>query len=308
MAFRGIIAMAPAELQGTIFIPENGGRSNYGIELNGSAGEAGNEIIIANNSVEANNQNSLCYGLAQSNNCSYIHIFHNLLFISGGSSSGSTAYQTFVFDGTTDFYNNILVSNSEGSTNRCIYIANQSGMAFIDYNCYFTLNAGSNFTGYFGGVENDFASYISSTGELYSLNLDPQIEFIEGKGWRATSENLLSTALFVENFGEDIDGNLRPDPPCIGANEVDQLTTEITHSGDFKWYAFTEGKNVIIGGELKGINQLFIVDLNGRLIKQTSVFYSEGTVSIPLSDCASGIYLLGLPVEGRMEYRKIVIP
>lgn len=297
----------PGRITGNDIFTVTGGRANYGIELNGSAGEAGNEIIIANNSIEVNNQNSLCYGLAQSNNCNYYRIFHNLIFISGGNSSGSSAYQTFVFDGSTDFYNNILVSNADGSTNRCVYIANQSGMAFIDYNCYWTMNAGSNFIGYFGGAQNDFSSYIATTGEDYSLNLDPQIEFIEEKGWRATSENLLSTALYVEEFQTDIDENQRPDPPCIGANEVDQLTTGLSAASFQDWYVYSYNNTLMIGGELNDINEVLLIDLSGRLVLSSKVKYSAGLISIPVYSISAGFYLAGVSAKGQMEFKKVLV-
>lgn len=286
----------------------NGGRANYGIELNGSAGLAGNEIIIANNSVEVQNLNSLCYGLAQSNNCTNYRIFHNLFFVSGGNSSGSTAYQTFVFDGSTRFFNNILVSNATSSTNRCVYIANQSGMEFIDYNCYWTLNAGSNFTGYFGGAESDFQSFTSETGELYSLNLDPQLEFIDGRGWRASSESLMNTALLVEDFQTDIDNQLRPDPPCIGANEVNQLSTNLANSILDTWFVYSDGNILRIGGEIQKPEAVYLFDLQGRFVLHSEFNLSSETLVIPVSTLVPGIYLVGISAVGRMSFKKVYIP
>jgi hypothetical protein len=298
----------PGRILGNDIFTIGNGRANYGIELNSSAGEVGQEIIIANNSVQVQNENSLCYALAQSNNCNHYKIFHNTFYISSGSSSGSSAYQTFVFDGSTQFFNNILVNNSSASDNRCVYIANQSGMNFIDYNVYWTQNAASNFSGYFGGSENDFASYIAETGELYSIHVNPELLFTEGIGWRASSDSLLSTALFMSDFPEDIDGNLRPDPPCIGANEIDQLSTAL--NPDFKDNIKIQLANHQIRvSASEEINPEFILsNMQGGIIKQIKPDLKANTFELSTSDLKSGLYIFSVVTDNSMVYYKFLVP
>lgn len=286
------------------------GRLNYGIQLNSSPGNPGDEFYIVNNSIQVQNENSLCYALAQSNNCNNYKIFHNTLFVSGGSSSGSTPYQTFTFNADTDFFNNILISSSDGSTNRCVYIGNESGIGLIEYNAYWTTNAGSNFTGYFGGVFNDFLAFSGETGELFSLNIDPLMTFIEGGGWRANNELLLTTGLFVSDFNSDIDGNTRPDPPSIGAHEVNQMTTSIKPHQSGYGFHYTQNEVLVFNSsEYNKSNAYRLFDLTGRLILSGKAENSNPVIRINRNEILSGLYYLELiNSSNRVEVIKLINP
>ncbi|MEX1188015.1 MAG: hypothetical protein WED33_02080 [Bacteroidia bacterium] len=294
-----------------IFSTESG-RLNYGIQLNSTAGSAGNEFVLANNSIQVQNENSLCYALAQSNNCNHFKIFQNTLFISGGSSSGSSPYQTFTFNDDTDFYNNILVSASNGSSNRCVYIANQSGIGFIDYNVYWTVNVLSNFTGYFGSSINDFSSFSQETGEAYSLNIDPMMTFIEGGGWRATNELLLTTGLFDAEFNYDIDGNTRPDPPSIGAHEVDQINTFINNNEIQNSFRYSISDDLIIiplNFEINSNLSYSIYDSSGRLIVKSMNQLASDQLILPVNSFPKGLSIIQIVSNNRISIAgKIILP
>jgi hypothetical protein len=300
----------PGKIIGNYVFATDNGRLNYGIELNSSAGETGNPITIANNSIQVQNENSICYGLAQSNNCNNYRIFQNTLFISGGSSNGNAAYQTFTFEPDTDFFNNILITSSEGGTNRCVYIANSSGINFIDYNVYWTSNAGSNFTGYFGGsAYNDLNSFVAETGETYSLSMDPMMEFVIGVGWKASNELLMNTGLFINDYSSDIDGNIRTDPPSIGAHEIGQISTSLIqkNTSEIKSYVSENELIVFLSNEISHIKSLRLYDMSGKLIDVTVNGSNHNSISISVSNIARGCYVLIINDEDDMVYAGKVV-
>lgn len=300
----------PGRIINNYIYSTNQGRLNYGIQLNSSPGNPGDEFYLVNNSIQVQNENSLCYALAQSNNCNNYKIFHNTLFVSSGNSSGSTPYQTFTFNADTDFYNNILISSSDASTNRCVYIGNESGIGLIEYNVYWTANAGSNFTGYYGGVFNDFPAFSGETGEMFSLNIDPIMTFIEEGGWRANNELLLTTGLFVSNYNSDIDGNTRPDPPSIGAHEVNQMTTSLKSSQTGFGYHYTQNEVLVFNSsKISKTNSYRLFDLTGRLILSGKAENSNPVIRINRNEILSGLYYLELSdSSNRVKGVKLINP
>jgi hypothetical protein len=287
------------------------GRINYGVELNSSAGSLGAEVIVANNSIQVQNENSLCFGLAQSNNCNFYRIFQNTIYVSGGSGSSSSPYQTFTYNADTDFFNNILVSESNGSTNRCVYIANQSGINFIDYNVYWTSNAGSNFTGYFGSAENSFDTFLAETNEQYSLLLDPMMVFVDGIGWRASNELLMNTGLFEDEYSMDIDGNTRPDPPCIGAHEINQISTSVKpNSTQIIGYHLTSTQVLFYLSNANGhIVNASVYGLSGKIVNTESLEVVNHNYTLERSSLSSGIYFIEMKLDDGNTYAsKFIIP
>lgn len=288
------------------------GRLNYGVELNSSAGSPGSEIIVANNSIQVQNGNSICYALAQSNNCNFYKIFHNTLYVSGGSSSSSSPYQTFTFNADTDFFNNILVSESEGTSNRCVYIANQSGMNFIDYNVYWTENATGNFTGYFGSAMNNFDAYLAATNEQFSRLLNPVMVYTEGFGWRATNELLMNGGLFVPDFDEDIDGFSRPDPPSIGAHEMNQLSTSIVSKQPI-WVGFHLTEREVVfpmnASTMVGVADVRIYGISGIVHRVEKSTISQTYYALDRSKLEPGLYFIEWYMNDGFSYlARFIIP
>lgn len=203
------------------------GRIAYGIHLNDASGLTNNYARLENNSIQVQNENSICYALFQSNNSNKYRITSNTLYISAGTGSGSATFNTFVAASDLILLNNIFINNSSNSgvnSNRCVYIANVSGLQQADYNCYYTTNAGNPFAGYLGSSYSDFGTYVANTNETNSINIDPFMSFIEGIGWKASAQALTGIGINFLEIPEDIDGFTRFEPTSIGAHELAIIT------------------------------------------------------------------------------------
>lgn len=197
------------------------GEIAYGVYLNGSSSSSGSNSTLANNSIQIDNGSSSAYGVDQSSSSKYWNIYSNTLYVSGGSSSSSYCYRSFTSSDDTKIKNNVLVhagTSTSSSANRAIYIGNSSGVGEIDYNCYYTVNSNGPFNGYYSGSQTSFSSWTSSTGESNSVNIDPEMSFTAGVGWKATANALTGDGT---NLGltQDVDGSSRQTPTTIGAHE-----------------------------------------------------------------------------------------
>ncbi|MEX0635838.1 MAG: hypothetical protein WD135_03650, partial [Ferruginibacter sp.] len=119
--------------------------------------------------------------------------------------------------------NNIFINASlnTGSTgNQTVQINNANSFAALDYNCYWTVNIGSPFRGDYVNSYTTFATYIAATGETNSINIDPEMAFTPGIGWKAEAAGIVGVGLVQASVTTDIDGNIRSNPPSLGAHEV----------------------------------------------------------------------------------------
>lgn len=199
------------------------GEIAYGISLNGSSSSSGNNATCANNSIQLENGGSSAYGIDQNSASEYWNIYSNTIYITGGSSSSSSyCYRSFTSTDDTKIQNNVFChagTSTGSSANQTIYIGNSSGVGSIDYNCYYTENTGNPFRGRWPSTNyTDFSSWTSATGESNSVNIDPEMLFVAGVGWKATANALTGDGT---NLGltQDVDGNNRQSPTTIGAHE-----------------------------------------------------------------------------------------
>ena len=214
----------PHTVVGNYIFTTGSGRLGYGIYL-GSPSTAGNNSLCANNSIQITNTTSVAYGIDQpSTTGAFWDIIHNTVYVSGGTSSGTYAFRTFGL--STDqsrLLNNIFInqaSNTASTSNQTVQINNANSFSELDYNCYWTVNQGTPFRGDYVNFYSTFASYIAATGETNSINIDPEMTFVAGVGWKAGAAGIVGVGQSQASVTTDIDGNVRPNPPSMGAHEI----------------------------------------------------------------------------------------
>ena len=287
---------------------EGSGRIAYGIDFNGCSSTSGNESLIANNSIQVTNTNSLAYGLYQSNNSNYWKIYNNTIYISGGTSSGNNAYNTFTASNDTKIKNNIFVnaSTATGSNqNRTVYLANTSGINEIEYNCYWTANTGNPFTGFYGNSFSNFSSYTTATDENYSLNIDPQMIFVTGIGWKATNTALIGTGINLTESITDIDGNSRVTPTSIGAHELD-ISISVVENNEQFITVYEWQRTLFVSSKIKCDAQISVFDISGREVLKYNLEQLQ-TEQLNLSALETGIYVVIVSIAGKVFTAKLLI-
>lgn len=211
-----------SSILGNYIYTTGSGTMAYGISLNSASSTSGNNANLANNSIQIENGSSSADGIYQNSSSEYWNIYSNTIYISGGTSTSSYCYRSFTSTDDTKIQNNVFChagTSTGSSANQTIYIGNTSGVGSIDYNCYYTENTGNPFRGRWPSTNyTAFSSWTSATGESNSVNIDPEMLFVAGVGWKATANDLTGDGT---NLGltQDIDGNNRQSPTTIGAHE-----------------------------------------------------------------------------------------
>ncbi len=211
-----------SEFIGNYIYTTGQGTLGYGFNIGLSSSTAGNNALIINNSVQVINGSNPARGLYQTNGVNYFDIYNNIFYVSGGTGSGSKTFESFTSSSGSNLKNNIFVNAFNGANaaaNNSISIANAGSIASMSNNCYFTVNTGTPFSGQYASNYTSFAAYINATGETNSVNINPQLQFIPGRGWKATNPDLTGAALFIETTNPDIDYNTRQNPSTIGPHE-----------------------------------------------------------------------------------------
>lgn len=179
-----------------------------GLIINGIRPLSSTQITIANNFIEAGT-----YGFLAANSDGY-DFLHNSILISG-TNTGSRG---------------ILLNNSVSDVRILNNVTNNQagGLAMysntrpnfypleMDYNSYFT--TGTQF-GYWSGAIADFTTWKNTTGEdQHAIYYDPA--FVNNDlHVPATSIGLNAAGIYLPEVPEDIDGEMRLNPPDIGADE-----------------------------------------------------------------------------------------
>jgi hypothetical protein len=197
---------------GNIEVAKNeisGGR-NYGVYLNNSNATSGNPGLIANNMIQVGG-NSVGYGI-YSNVSNFQRFYHNSVLVSSTDTDDGRAFYTNG-GGNLSAFNNIF-SNIGGGYS--IYINTTSAIDSSNYNDLFT--TGCNL-GFWDSVATDLTEWqTNSGGDANSISIEPNF---------FTSDDLHSGATDLNGQGfdlsatitEDIDGDVRPATPFIGADE-----------------------------------------------------------------------------------------
>lgn len=191
--------------------------NNYSIVfyLRPCVGTEENHIIVRNNIVNLNSNassSSYCFSISN-NNSAYIDVSHNTFKCSGTGENGNIYLQN---NGQhLSFYNNLLVNESQGYVFR--YVTASLTERYSDYNR--VSYTGNNFA---RRSTTDYATlqdWTDSIGfDANSALCTPQ--FVGAQDLHLTDAEGLAVANPLAYVTTDIDGELRSETPCAGADEL----------------------------------------------------------------------------------------
>ncbi|MFO7790558.1 MAG: right-handed parallel beta-helix repeat-containing protein [Bacteroidales bacterium] len=209
------------QITGNYIYTTGSGEIAYGIQISSSSsGTNGSPAKLYNNSIQIVNGSSTAYAIDHGSGCDYWDVFNNTIYVSGGTASSTYGYRSFASGANTRFKNNVIANFASGSSPYTIYVPNTAAISEMDNNCYY-INSGTSFYGTYDNYDgDDFSLFTDDTGETNALNIDPEMQFITGVGWKATATGLSGAGAYLSDVTSDIDGRPRPNPPSIGAHEL----------------------------------------------------------------------------------------
>jgi hypothetical protein len=177
--------------------------------------------MIYNNMVGGGfrNTGSTAYGIYFGTGTSYINLYYNSVNVDSGS--GSALYAT---TGLTNLvsYNNSFAYDGPGN-GRAMYLASRASVDEQDNNNYYA--GGSTLFVYFGEDVADMAELQQWGTDVNSHAGNPM--YVSATDLHAQGTQLWQRGVVIVGIGDDIDGDLRGDPPCIGADEYTPLSNDL---------------------------------------------------------------------------------
>ncbi|MCX6303703.1 MAG: hypothetical protein NT040_01925 [Bacteroidetes bacterium] len=167
-----------------------------------------------------------------------------------------TASTCFSNAGTINFQNNILsnFSPSDPSATASKYCISSTGtISVADYNDYYIVPGLNNFIGLFGSSYTALADWQAGTSlDSHSVSADPM--FVSPNDLHIQPmafSKVRNAGLTVPPITDDIDGNIRSNPPTIGASEAAPFTAPIP--------TVSEWVLILLGLALLGIGTTYIL-------------------------------------------------
>ena len=223
---------------------------------------------------------------------SYSNILNNTLVAGlGGSIEGSN------WQNNAKILNNTIV-NPGGGPIFMFDNALDSG-TIIDYNDY-QLDIAPNFNQYnpsykstFYDADTDLVEWQKATGyDTHSLGLNPL--FANPTNLRATNDSIEGKGIYVSGITTDIDGNIRPNPPTIGANEIpdrEGVKPIQRIAPPISLYPNPATSTLNIESTSSIIQSIVIFDATGREVYQSENLKTQNQ-SVFVNSFPSGIYII----------------
>ncbi|PLW92266.1 MAG: hypothetical protein C0592_11670, partial [Marinilabiliales bacterium] len=183
--------------------------SNYCLYLYYCDGTNPNPGLVANNFITQSTGTSTTYGI-YSYYTNYTNYYNNNINITGTNSSARAAY--LYYGGNLEFVNNIVVNTGGGM---CVYATPGTNLTDIDYNDYYWTGPD---LGYYSTNQANLAAWQGATGDdANSINADPLYYTLSDL--HVSAPALDGTGQNHTEVTDDIDDEVRNNPPDIGADE-----------------------------------------------------------------------------------------
>ncbi len=219
----------------------------HGISLQSSSGTGGERCYVFNNSVSVNRTNT-CHGFYLYNS-DYIDLDFNSVYVGSSTNSSSTGFYMDIYCEFNELRNNNIYNSSAGLAYRN-YGNTTFSTSNSDYNNFYT--AGANVVyiqaGGFAGYYADLATYqAATTQDSNSIRVIPY--YTSFGDLHASNPYLDNAGIAISGITTDFEGEVRSDPPCIGADEYDVppivpmkgiYTIDSAGSGSRNFLSFTE--------------------------------------------------------------------
>ncbi|MCX6266340.1 MAG: T9SS type A sorting domain-containing protein [Bacteroidetes bacterium] len=227
----------------------------------------------------------------------------------GGTTPGS---------GVIDFRNNMIQisigetgSGFSGSEAYGIYSASTTRDPFaaesLDHNIYYCSGQDYNYTGRFKPLTTGltFAQWQTATGQdAGSLSQDPM--------YHSVSDLHVLNGYFVHginlNVTDDIDGNVRSNPPDIGADEYDVTSSVGGHRLEPGITVFPNPatNRIRISNIPDNSTGLMLIDVFGNVVL-SRVIDHQHTIDIACIAVPRGLYLLQITTQAGVIMRKVIL-
>ncbi len=180
---------------------------NYGMYLYYVSGDLSENSLIANNVISMPISGYTGIYIYQG---LFNDVIHNSVLLNGLSSSSRAFYISA--GGYNFIHNNIFQNIGQGYA---VYVNSSSSIYETDYN---NLSSPIGNIGYFGGIQATLADWVAATGfDSNSLSVDSI--FTDTARLKVCTDSLYGMGMYFPYVSEDFEGDLRNDPPCIGADE-----------------------------------------------------------------------------------------
>ncbi len=203
-------------------------KTGYGIAITASVFDTVNSALIANNLVNLN-VNSVATNLSAgviNHESSNVNIYNNSLHFEGTQENSANIVLFDDIAGTSmniNIVNNNLTNNADGYL---YYANNVDSSAFTVNNNNLYKFDGSNSFAYLGTAINDFDSWVTASGALYSTNIDPY--FNAATGLHINNNLLNNTGTPLATVTDDINSVVRNlNNPDVSAYEFDAQPWDI---------------------------------------------------------------------------------
>ena len=269
------------------------------VKLRPCTGTVDEPIIVRNNIVDFQGAaSSWCYSLDNADS-EYIYLVHNTGRCSGSGESGNLMVQKEWSN--LYVYNNLFVNETDGYVFR---FNNESEGRYCDYNrISFT---GGN-VGIFAGTDcTTLADWTVVSGfDVHTATCTPQ--FVGDGDFHLTSPEGITVANPLAYAATDIDGESRPNTPCAGADEYNEIYAigESNVFGNLTVYPNpTQGLVTIIVDETSGF-EYQVIDMMGRVILKGETPHQM--VTVDLNRLAKGVCFISVTTGSNHLTQKVIV-
>jgi len=194
------------QVQGN-FIEGSSTWPRYGLYLSSVSGALNTFLPVVNNRIYMPSS-SASYGMYISGNL-FVEFSHNSLLFGGASSSGRAIYMSS--GGYNVLKNNIIQNTGAGYG---IYTSS-SPIYIMDYN---NISVPNGNVGYSGSNQATLADWTAATG-FDSNSLSVNDIYSDSATLKVCTDSLYGQGIYLPLYSADFEGDLRQNPPCIGADE-----------------------------------------------------------------------------------------
>ncbi|UTW67433.1 T9SS type A sorting domain-containing protein [bacterium SCSIO 12643] len=180
----------------------------YGMYMINLTGDLNTFMPVVNNRVVMPRPNA-SRGVYASN-WLFVEFAHNSVYMNSTSNFSPALY--FTGGSFNSVKNNILINGGTGSA---MYISG-SGVYEMDYNNLSAPNGGV--IGYNGSAQATLTDWVAATGfDSNSVNVNNVMS--DTATFKVCNDSLYGVGMYMPAYSMDFEGDMRQDPPCIGADE-----------------------------------------------------------------------------------------
>jgi len=269
------------------------------MKLRPCTGTAAEPVIVRNNIVDFQGAaSSWCYSFDNADS-DYIYFVHNTGLCSGMGASGNLMVQK---DWSNLYvYNNLFVNETEGYVFR---FNNESEARYCDYN---RVSFTGSYVGIFAGADCATLAEWTSTSGFDAQTATCSPHFAGNGDYHLTSPEGLIVANPLEYAATDIDGEVRPNTPCAGADEYNEIYAvgEQETVGDLSVYPNpTQGVVTIAIGEGSAF-EYQVLDLAGRTVIKGKCL--SPVMTLDLSCVVKGVYFISVKCNAKCLTQKVIV-